>query len=119
ERYCRRLRLSRTVVMAAEDVAYGTAIGNHVTGELPSAAQRVLEKEFVRARRLAVDGVVSAHYRTRVAFDHCRPKRRQVRVFLVMPADVDICEVSRRFGPTVHGKMFWSGDSEVVPGIRT
>jgi len=100
--------------VASENILDRAAIGNHVALELPCAAQGVLEQKLVGAGRLTVGAVVGAHDRSCVTLDNGRPERRQIRVFLVMAADIDIREVPGRLRPTVDGEMLRRGNGKVV-----
>ena len=57
-----RLRLSWTVMMIAEDVAHGFAVGDDVALKVPGATQYVLQQKLTSTCRLAVDRVVGAHH---------------------------------------------------------
>jgi len=65
-------------------------------------------------RRLTIGAVVGAHDRSRVSLDNGRPECRQIRVFLIMAADIDVREVPGWFRPTVDGEMLRGGNGKVV-----
>src|SRR6185437_14337493 len=112
------LRLARAIVVPIEYVAYRVTVGDHVALEPPSAAQGVLQREFVGAGRLAVDAVVSAHDRSGMTFDDGGAERRQISVFHVVFADIDVGEMARGLRSAVDDEMLRRRDGEVVVGIR-
>src|ERR1700753_3469468 len=104
-------------MVAGEDVPHSAAVRNDVTLELPCASQGMLEQELIGARWLTVGGVVGAHDRAGVSFNNSSAERREIRVFLIMAADVNVSEVTRRLRTAVHGEMFGGGNSQVIPRI--
>src|ERR1700722_3920100 len=104
-------------MMAVENVDDGAAIGNHVPFEFPFVAELIFEQKRAGASGLAVDAVVGAHDRAGSALRYRIAERREVSVYLVVLADVDVGFVARGFGAAVNGEMFWRGDDAVVARI--
>ena len=72
------------VVVAAENVADGVAVGNHISLESPGTAKKTLQQELVGAGRLAIDRVVGAHHRPGMTLDDSSTKRGRVGVQFIM-----------------------------------
>ena len=99
------MRLRGTIVVTAKDVAHRATVRNHISLEVPGAAQSMLEQKLVGAGGLAVDRVIRTHDRSRVPFNHRSAKRRHVRVFLIVLTYVNIREVASGLRPAVHREM--------------
>ena len=101
--------IGRVMVVVA-DVLHRIAVGNHVAGETPRAAQVMLQQHVVGAGGLAVDAVVGAHDRAGLGLGDRRAEGRQVGVDQVVPGDENVGLVAGRFGTVVHGEMLGRGD---------
>ena len=101
--------IGRVMVVVA-DVLHRIAVGNHVAGETPRAAQVMLQQQVVGAGGLAVDAVVGAHDRAGPGLGDRRAKGRQVGVDQVVLRDENVGLVPGRLGAVVHGEMLGRGD---------
>src|SRR4029078_541709 len=86
----------------------------HVAVKLPGATQLVLEQESARARRFAIDAVVSPHHGFCFALYDRGAERGQVSVFHVVPGYLHINGVPCGLGTAVHSKMLRRGDDPKI-----
>ena len=106
-------------MVSAEDVDHRIAVGYYIAVELPRPAQLVLKQKIVGAGRLAVDPVVSAHHRSRLALGDGGAERGKIGVFHVVLGNLDVDAVTRRLRAAVHGEMFRSRDHPVILRVVT
>src|SRR3974390_1854433 len=104
-------------MMSLLNVLYSTAVGDHVSLEVPRLAQLVFQQEGIGAGGLAVNAVVGAHHRSRFRLGNGSAKGWQVSVFLVVARDRDVRLVACRLRPAVYGVVLRCGNHAVVLGI--
>src|SRR3954469_22998791 len=104
-------------MVVSENIADRITVRDYVSLKMPSPAQRVLQKELIRAGRLTINGVVGAHDGIGMAFDNRSAKCGSVCVQLVVLADVDIGEVTRGLRPTVNSETLGRRNNSKVVRI--
>ena len=106
-------------MMPAHDIVHCIAIGDDVAVESPILAQMLFKEHGVRTGGRAVDGVVGAHDRIRMAVHDSGAECRQVRVLKIVIGNIDVEAVARRLRPTVHREMLRRGHQLKVVGVVT
>ena len=106
-----------SIAMIGRYISHRVAVGDNIPLESPLTAQLILQQILIRARRLAIDRVIGAHHRSRLALHNSGAECRLVRIHLIVLAHVHIREVARRLRSAVHRIVFWRRDGEIVFGI--
>ncbi len=112
-----RFRSGGNQLVPLVDVANGAAIGHHITGEFPLAAQDFAEQYFAGAARLAIRPVVGAHYRESFPLHHACFKCRQVGFPQIALIHHRVEFVAFRLRPAVNRKVLGCGNNFEITGI--
>src|SRR6266478_8113121 len=112
-RFLQRLR----IMVAFENVGHRAAIGYYVALEAPIAPKMLIQQRCVRASRLSVQRVVSAHHGLSLSFHDSRSKSGQVCVLHVVTRRLHIDGMPRGLRPTMHRKVFGGGHCLQILGI--
>src|SRR6266566_1764889 len=104
-------------MVISENIANRIAIRDYVSLEMPGTTKCVLQKELICAGRLTIDRVVGAHHGIGMAFNNRCAKCRRVRVQLVVLADVNVGEMTRRLRPAVNSEMLRRRDNSKIVRI--
>src|ERR1700722_11386800 len=103
--------------MALIDVANSAAIGNNVSGEVPFLAQDSVQQAVIRAGRIAIDAVISAHNGSRTAFANGSFELGQISIAQVVLVHHHVYRVASGFGPAVNGIVLGGGDGLKILGV--
>ncbi len=88
----------------------GAAVGDDKALEAPCIAEMLFQQHLVGAGRPLIDGVVGAHHGLHVAFGDGGAEGRQVGLFEIARAGIDIEAVAQLLGAAVHREVLTGGD---------
>ena len=103
--------------MALVNIADGAAVGNHVAGKAPLAAQNIAEQSRIGAGGQAVDAVVGAHHGEGAPFFDSGCEMGQVTVAQVGFRDARVEDVAGGFRSAMNSVMLRRGHHLQVFGI--